>query len=644
MSDRVTVAQARAIIARVALNGIPSGDPRVLTYLNEATQRLMNEGKLFVGMVAEVLMCTQAKCFTLPSDLESVLELYIPDESLDVPTGWYTIENPSSYVDPDYINDLVLVDRGEHPTVFDLCGASFLKLYSTLPEATGLQLHIFGTDENGMEIFTNVDGDYQPGELVPLSAAGVVTQNQYSSITNIQKPLTNSPLSLFTMVPAAGAVPASEVLLAIFDRNDYVPTFRRYYCEDIPLPVNPAVPTKIRITGKRRYKPVLEDTDYLIISNLPALKMEVLAIDAEETGSAEPTGAQYYHGRAVELLTNEAKNFQFDPTKTSSRKAQYSLDEQTYSSRQLGYVRAKLCLESPNLLKVGQRLVTRAINNAQLRLMGMANFRDSVQSLSIKLFEGGWLILPNQVEAILTLHRGSMPLLIRSPWFEAQENGPGLTDCHACPSFNLIDRAVSATFVDIKQPTSIAVQTNETESADVGVRLLGFDQNNQWVQTLSGTNLVDGEFVKGGAVSTTTFLKVTGTIKPITKGTITLSSSTHPILALLPAGETTPMFRRYWVPGAEDCCDCIFTAQVKFRHSDITHAEEIVTISNYAAIKAMVTAIALEDTGKITEAQPYEAVAVKILQNELKAHRGRQVSTLTIQTRGFGGSRIYQGR
>src|SRR6267142_720533 len=114
--SRLTVAEAKGSLCRAVDNGVPADDPRVIQRINEATERLMAGGH-WVGMTQELLICTQQQCFTLPRQIESVQEVFILDQTLDVSSGWYSIENASTYVDPEFLNDVVLIDRGEYPAL-----------------------------------------------------------------------------------------------------------------------------------------------------------------------------------------------------------------------------------------------------------------------------------------------------------------------------------------------------------------------------------------------------------------------------------------------------------------------------------------------------------------------------------------------
>ncbi len=283
-------------------------------------------------------------------------------------------------------------------------------------------------------------------------------------------------------------------------------------------------------------------------------------------------------------------------------------------------------------------MVTRAINNAQQRLITMANWKETVQTLRIKIFEDGWLVMPPEVECLLTVHRGIMPLTIRTLWFEAIDAGPGITHELSQPAFNVVDRGVSPTFVDMKWASFINVLTDPTITEDpaLSVQLFGYDEDNQYVT----------EVVPPNSISVNSFLKITKIVKPVTVGEILISSAEHPCLAILSPTEQTPMFRRYFVPGLGHLYNPnqLFTAQVKFKHKDVREPTDTLLINNYPALKAMVHAVALEDVGKMQEAAPYVEVAVKILQNELKAHRGQSVSTMNVQVRGYGMGRISQGR
>lgn len=630
--SRITLAEAKNILCRAVDNGVPADDPRVSERINEATERLMAGGH-WVGMTQELTICTQQQCFTLPRQIESVQEVFILDQALDVNTGWYSIENPSTYVDPDLLNDVVLIDRGEYPVLFDICTPGKLIVYSDYTEAASTSIRIFGLDTSGKEIYTVQNNIYAPGELIQLSQAGVVSVNVFSKITNMQKAQTQGPVRVYEVDPNNAS---NHIMLADLDPSEIVPSYRRYFCADIPQIAASAPPVRIRITGKRRYLPIFNDTDFLIIANIGALRLEIMAIDREDGNDFQ--GSAEFHKRALDLLQAEAKNYQLDPTRVSYRKAQCIVDEQTYDRGQLGYVRARLALENVQFLRVGLRTITRAINTSQERLLSQGYWKDTVIYLTLKILGDGYIVPPPNVESIVVTLLKNVPLTMRNRWFESHEGSVGKKTNLAQPAISCIDRGTGPTFFELTSPTSITCGSTVLESAGAGVWIYGTDhEGNQALTTNANGTTTEGEFVSIGATSNTLFSNIQRIQKTITNGSVILWAYGQTLASIAPA-TIYPEFRRYYIPGLGDQplpFDSAVEVQCKLKYQPATNPEDFLIVTNYPALKEMVFCVANEEAQKLDIAQIHEQRAVKILNDELRAHRGSATPTLNIQMRGW---------
>jgi hypothetical protein len=631
--SRITVAEAKGTLCRAVDNGVPADDPRVLQRLNEAMERLMVSGH-YVGMTQELTICTMQQCFTLPRQIESVQEIFILDQSLDVNDGWYSVENPATYVDPDFLNDVVLVDRGEHPTIFDICTPGKLIVYSQFTEAAGDMIRILGLDTTGNEIYTMQNGVYAPGELIALSISGTVSVNTYSKITDMQKPVTNGPVRIYEVDPNNAS---NHIMLAILDPSERVPSYRRYFCNDIPVIEAGDPPVRIRVTGKRRYLPVTQDTDFLILSNVSALRLEMMSLEREDGNDFQ--GSAEFHKRAQDLLTAEAKIYQQDPTRVSYRKAQCLEDEKSYDRSQLGYVRARLALENPQFLRVGLRTITRAINTSQERLISQGYWKNTVIYLTLQILGDGWIVPPPNIESIVVTLIEGFPLTMRNRWFESHEATVSKKSRFSSPSISCIDRGTGPTFFDIIQPTNIQVGSTQVEAADVGVTIYGTDHEGNWVQTVDAVTgiVTPGEYVAVNATSHTLFGNITRIKKTLSVGSIILWAYGQ-TLASIPPLMIYPSFRRYFIPGLGDnplpfgaCVE----AQCKLKYAPAWNPEDFLVVSNYPALKEMVFAVANEEAQKLDIAGAHELKAIKILNDELRAHRSSATGTMNIQMRGW---------
>lgn len=129
----------------------------------------------------------------------------------------------------------------------------------------------------------------------------------------------------------------------------------------------------VRVTGAKRYVPITTDDDYLIIQNIPALKLEILAREYLERGSDWMEKAIGYHKMAVESLQAEVKKHMLDPTNSLKRKAAYQKDLIDFAEGTLGRTRARLALELPGLMQKGKSEITYLVNRAVQMLVDNRN-------------------------------------------------------------------------------------------------------------------------------------------------------------------------------------------------------------------------------------------------------------------------------
>lgn len=155
-------------------------------------------------------------------------------------------------------------------------------------------------------------------------------------------------------------------LIDLFDYPDTDHTLRRLY--DFPG-LTPG--GTVRVTGVKRYRPIINDDSYLLIQNIRAIKLMILSIEREENNA--PTEAAAYKASALELLQKAVARHRLDPKNTMKRKARYQADLVQYSANTLGRIRAKLALELPNFLNKGKSDITYLINRALEALVRREN-------------------------------------------------------------------------------------------------------------------------------------------------------------------------------------------------------------------------------------------------------------------------------
>lgn len=185
--------------------------------------------------------------------------------------------------------------------------------------------------------------------------------------------------------------------------------------------------------GLRRYLPITNDEDYLIVQNVEAIKCIILSIERYENNAV--ADAQAYRQTGLEMLQQEVKKHMTDPRNYALRKSQYLQDIQTFAQNTLGWVRAQIALDIPQGLRTGKRDLTWHINQGERRLMERGIWKDCVQTIQATVV-GGAIYMPVSVEAVLGINLNGRPIPIRSQFFQHLDNGPG---CFPCGSM-LIDQ------------------------------------------------------------------------------------------------------------------------------------------------------------------------------------------------------------
>lgn len=451
----LTFAEAAPALADLMEGGVSASDPRVMALCNEGMQALAAEG-VWVGSMGEAIICTSAvdKTFTLPRELEvavEVTQIFASPETLapgvtDVSNGWYEITNPSTFMDPDFWMDDILVDRGEFCSFADPCSGVYIRAYTMVPEASGKKFFYQGF--NGPQpVFTNSGSAYIEGEEIPLpvtvgagTGAEVVTK-----LNRMRKDKTAGYVRVYA-VPIDGTTPQYQI--AFMHPDETEARYRRYYFPEMYLTtaddeVNDQPVAQLRVTGIRRFIPVTKPTDLLLIPNLQALKLMIKSILKSRNNA--PQDAEAYKQQAVNSLMAEVKRYQLDPRQTLIRRAQYEQDLKDFTLFQHGHVLAQIALEVPFATKIGKRKLGRLINEAERNLMESGKWKGLVTQITMPdPVSPGLFTCPPGVEVVLDGAINSTPLRIYDQSFVFGENGPGLPDANGYGPEAMYDRGYDA--------------------------------------------------------------------------------------------------------------------------------------------------------------------------------------------------------
>jgi hypothetical protein len=292
---------AKTLLCQYAQGGMYEDDPRLPGEINRAVQTLWNKAE-FPDTIRCVRMCAYNGCLTLPPDIEKVLRYRIDGTLARVFDKWYEfleagLQSEDEMIKPD------MIDRGVHPTQYELTTPMRLGIISDRTELPDTKIIIRGLDEEGRDIR---DGNGHWGEEVTLKSDTLtVTRHTFAEVTAISKPLTNGFVSLSGLSFDADGDEMTRVHLSIYHPNERTPDYRRYEfphntcCDDHLYSVHALV--------RMRYVQALDDTDVVPIDNIPALAFMMQA-NRFYDASDEARGDKYEQLAEKRLLEGSRAN------------------------------------------------------------------------------------------------------------------------------------------------------------------------------------------------------------------------------------------------------------------------------------------------------------------------------------------------
>jgi len=266
--------------------------------INRVLERFICEGK-FVGTIQQATItayedANDNKFITLPRHLETCLRGGKAGyKTTAVQSEWYQYlpqgrgirKSTDAYYGP-------LQDIGEGFVTFrDIETASTLTLSSSETECAGSYIWIRGKDNNGDKIFSTVDGERVEGIRLDLGDGTQTTSQTFKEIYGVEKTPTTGTITL--------SATTGSVTLAKYEAGERAISYRRYIVDKAW--------DAVQGIFKRRHVWAISDNDPLYPDSLEAIKLGLMAINAEEKADVER--GQYYMDRAILLLNAELKEY-----------------------------------------------------------------------------------------------------------------------------------------------------------------------------------------------------------------------------------------------------------------------------------------------------------------------------------------------
>lgn len=296
---RLTLADAKASRIPRAI-GVCSTDSKFLAILNEAMQRLMRRG-FWWGNYGRYRICTSDGCITLPPQLaaiDSVAMCGVPQPMHDQwfefmangpgpVNGRCNTSTDTSSVCGQGISSSCNQGgflRGHFPTFKDIQPTGKkLNFVCDLASDVGKTVLALGFDDNGNWIRTSQGGSILDGEVIAFAqGGGTNSTNNFSSVSDIQLPSNMDGQSWLYEYKVSDT---TRRLIGKYQYFETRPSYPRYLFPSIRTSTNTdgsCDQTSVEIMARHEYIPLVKDTDYLILSNIPALKAMCVGIDQSE--------------------------------------------------------------------------------------------------------------------------------------------------------------------------------------------------------------------------------------------------------------------------------------------------------------------------------------------------------------------------
>ena len=210
---------------------------------------------------------------------------------------------------------------------------------------------------------------------------------------------------------------------------NFVPTssdFRTYAIEG-------TAPNRVEVTGKLNYVGAVADTDLLVIDDLDAIKLMILALYREENNQLEM--AQALENKAIERLTTKT-----DRALEAARRINYQTRKANTIQNSLGDFRSKLALDLIDGLRVSDAELVDLINNAEEALFARGCWYGAVENYRVNVTNTNEILLPNSIGTVLGVTMGNAPVSIFDRRYDFHENGPGYQEKDTSGYNMLIDR------------------------------------------------------------------------------------------------------------------------------------------------------------------------------------------------------------
>ena len=290
---------------------VESGRERIVEYVNRA-QRLLIHRLDSKGTVWPRCIPVCAEVFALPPEFLEVRSVLV--------NGRPTIQRDQYFEPHHHIGhrggiENEMLGSWQHychgHELFDL--GDMWATPTLLPQIPGAHIALTAqlSSDGGKEVTLQIQNSYADWVTetltLPLDQKMVYTQNECYDVRFVVKPITDGNVNLYLVGPDK-----CYTIQAVYGPKVTTPSYRRKRLPRHRKGAQSNCPPIVKIMGKLRFYPALEDTDQLVIGNLDAIIWAVKAITAQTIG--DPTTYTQFLELGVAELLEELRDDESEAT------------------------------------------------------------------------------------------------------------------------------------------------------------------------------------------------------------------------------------------------------------------------------------------------------------------------------------------
>jgi len=310
--SRLTLSDALEILGDPLVSGLncfPRGatDAQKVALINRTMEMLIGQPS-WRGIDVLTTFSVYDNKITLPRSLQSVKKAAVPPgggglTAVPVNNLWFQFHiNGPGLIDPDHarIARAQFDDLGLGSVTFlDLSTPFYIRIVSDVQETDSTNITFFGTDTNGVPIYTGTSR----GETLDCAVSPNTTSQVFASLSRVIKAVTLGRISVY----AVDASTSVQTLIAIYEPGETTPCYRRY-----AVTGREDETRTFTALCKRAYVRAIGGNDEIFPDNTNALAEGLRAVTS--SNNDDRRAAAEYISTALQILNSELGEYLADPS------------------------------------------------------------------------------------------------------------------------------------------------------------------------------------------------------------------------------------------------------------------------------------------------------------------------------------------